>query len=119
MVLLAAMAATVVGVRARVDPAPILVVHRCASTIRSTTCCPRSCAQRASTVSTPSSSPTSTPATSTDVQLVVLAETPLTDRRSRQLLITYVNGGGRLVAMRPDTQLDVVLGITRPAGGRR
>jgi hypothetical protein len=45
------------------------------------------------------------------VSLVVLAETPLSDAQAA-LLTGFVGGGGRLIAMRPDTRLDAVLGIT-------
>ena len=47
--------------------------------------------------------------------LVLLAETALTAPQAA-LLTSYVNSGGRLVAMRPDPQLAPVLGIT-VAGG--
>ena len=45
--------------------------------------------------------------------LAILAETPLTAPQAT-LFTNYVAGGGRLVAMRPDVQLDGILGITRP-----
>jgi len=44
-------------------------------------------------------------------RLVVLAETPLTASQAT-LLSSYVAGGGRLVAMRPDAQLGPALGVT-------
>lgn len=47
--------------------------------------------------------------------LVVLAETPLTSGQAT-LLSTYVASGGRLVAMRPDAQLNAVLGISSAGG---
>jgi hypothetical protein len=43
-------------------------------------------------------------------RLVVLAETPLTGGQAT-LLSNYVAGGGRLVAMRPDAQLEPALGV--------
>jgi hypothetical protein len=43
-------------------------------------------------------------------RLVVLAQTPLTGPQAA-LLTNYVTGGGRLVAMAPDTQLEPVLGV--------
>jgi hypothetical protein len=55
--------------------------------------------------------------TSTDLssaELVLLAETALTSTQAG-LLSNYVAGGGRLVAMRPDSRLAPVLGLT-PAG---
>ena len=45
-----------------------------------------------------------TASTLSGAKLVVLAETPLTAPQA-SLFTTYVNGGGRLVAMRPDAQL--------------
>ena len=50
--------------------------------------------------------------TLTAAKLVVLAETPLTSAQAA-LFTGYVAGGGRLVAMRPDSQLDATLGLTR------
>jgi hypothetical protein len=47
--------------------------------------------------------------------LVVLAETPLTAGQA-SLLSTHVTSGGRLVAMRPDPQLNGLLGIASAAG---
>ncbi len=47
-------------------------------------------------------------------RLVVLAEMPLTPGQA-QLFVEHVIGGGRLVAMRPDSQLAATLGII-PAG---
>lgn len=47
--------------------------------------------------------------------LVLLAETTLTAPQV-SLLTTFVNGGGRLVAMRPDPQLYGLLGIAAAAG---
>lgn len=47
--------------------------------------------------------------------LVLLAETPLTAPQAA-LFTGFVNGGGRLVAMRPDPQLHGVLGIAAAAG---
>ncbi len=44
-------------------------------------------------------------------RLVVLAETPLTAGQA-SLLTAYVGAGGRLIAMRPDAQLNGVLGLT-------
>ena len=48
-------------------------------------------------------------------KVTVLAETPLTAPQAT-LFTTYVAGGGRLVAMRPDAQLNGALGITQPVG---
>lgn len=48
-------------------------------------------------------------------RLVIVAPTPLTAAQAA-LIRDYVAGGGRLVAMRPDDQLAVPLGIT-PVGG--
>src|SRR5689334_14094591 len=42
--------------------------------------------------------------------LVILAEMPLSQAQAG-LLSSYVTGGGRLIAMRPDAQLSPVLGI--------
>ncbi|MGE0359515.1 MAG: Ig-like domain-containing protein [Vicinamibacterales bacterium] len=47
--------------------------------------------------------------------LVLLADTPLTAPQAA-MLTTYVNDGGRLVAMRPDPQLYGLLGISAAAG---
>lgn len=44
-------------------------------------------------------------------QIVVLAETSL-DATEEQLFRDYVNGGGQLIAMRPDTGLSDVFGLT-------
>jgi Calx-beta domain len=44
-------------------------------------------------------------------KLAILAETPLTAPQAT-LFTDYVNGGGRLVAMKPDAQLAAVLGIS-------
>jgi Calx-beta domain/Bacterial Ig domain len=43
-------------------------------------------------------------------KVVILADTPLTAQQAG-LLTAYVNGGGRLIAMRPDPQLHSVLGV--------
>jgi hypothetical protein len=48
-------------------------------------------------------------------RLVVLAETPLTGAQA-ELLSGYVNGGGRLLALRPDAQIAALFGLA-PAGG--
>ncbi len=48
-------------------------------------------------------------------RLVVLAETPLTSAQVG-LLTSYVNGGGRLLALHPDAQLAALFGLA-PAGG--
>jgi hypothetical protein len=48
-------------------------------------------------------------------RLLVLAETPLTGAQAA-LLTSYVNGGGRLLALRPDAQLAALFGLA-PAGG--
>jgi hypothetical protein len=53
--------------------------------------------------------------TLTGVPLVVLAETALNSGQAA-MFTTYVNGGGRLVAMRPDAQLDGLLGVSSVAG---
>ncbi|HEX9440741.1 MAG TPA: hypothetical protein VF909_13725 [Roseiflexaceae bacterium] len=47
-------------------------------------------------------------------RLVILAETPLTSAEA-SLVSTYVSGGGRLLALRPDAQLAPLFGLT-PAG---
>ncbi|MGE3513323.1 MAG: hypothetical protein AB7N65_31065, partial [Vicinamibacterales bacterium] len=47
-------------------------------------------------------------------RLVILAETPLTGPQAT-LFTNHVTGGGRLIAMRPDVQLNGVLGLT-PVG---
>jgi hypothetical protein len=47
-------------------------------------------------------------------RLVILAETPLTTAQA-SLVSTYVSGGGRLLALRPDAQLAPLFGLT-PAG---
>ena len=47
----------------------------------------------------------------TDVKLVLLAETPLSSAQA-SLFNSYVAGGGRLIAMRPDAQLNATLGVT-------
>ena len=47
--------------------------------------------------------------------LVVLTETPLTNPQAA-LFTAYLAGGGRLVAMRPDSKLNAVLGIGAAAG---
>ena len=49
------------------------------------------------------------------VKLVVLAEMPLTSAQAGTL-VTFVSGGGRLVAMRPDPQLAPALGVTAASG---
>jgi hypothetical protein len=43
--------------------------------------------------------------------LVILAETPVTDAQAT-LFSNYVNGGGRLLALRPDTRLAALFGLT-------
>ncbi|MGV9267162.1 Ig-like domain-containing protein [Kitasatospora sp. NPDC003701] len=58
---------------------------------------------------------TSTLLASSDV--VLLGETPLTPAQAA-LFTTWTNGGGRLVAMRPDKQLAPLFGLT-PATGTR
>ena len=50
-----------------------------------------------------------------DHKLAVLAETPLSASQAT-LLRTYVSGGGRLLAMRPDTQLRDLFGLGGLAG---
>ena len=115
MVLLAAMAASVVGVRGQVGPAPILVVLTDAVDNPFDTLLPEILrAEGIASFDTIQLADLPT-ADLDEVQLIVLAETPLTNTEA-DLLVTYVNGGGRLVAMRPDAQLDGVLGITRAAG---
>ena len=54
-------------------------------------------------------------ATLAGAELVVLAETPLTDAQAA-MFTTYVNGGGRLVAMKPDPRLAAVLGVATSPG---
>ncbi|MCG6497534.1 Ig-like domain-containing protein [Kitasatospora sp. A2-31] len=49
--------------------------------------------------------------------VVLLGETPLTAAQAA-MFTTWTNGGGRLVAMRPDRQLAPLFGLT-PAGGTR
>ncbi|MFD0349409.1 hypothetical protein ACFQ0M_31980 [Kitasatospora aburaviensis] len=49
--------------------------------------------------------------------VVLLGETPLTAAQAT-VFTTWTNGGGRLVAMRPDRQLAPLFGLT-PAGGTR
>jgi hypothetical protein len=49
-------------------------------------------------------------------RLVLLAETPLTAAQAG-LLTSYVSAGGRLIAMRPDSQLAGSLGLTPLGGG--
>ena len=56
-----------------------------------------------------------TASTLVGVPLVVLAETTLTDQQAGHF-IAHVNSGGRLVAMRPDSRLNAVLGIGDAAG---
>ena len=51
----------------------------------------------------------------TNVRLVVLAETPLTGSQVTTLT-SFVSGGGRLVAMKPDVALNSLLGIGTGAG---
>ena len=48
-------------------------------------------------------------------RLIVLAETPLTSAQAG-LLNSYINGGGRMLALRPDPQLAALFGLA-PAGG--
>ncbi len=55
-----------------------------------------------------------TSATLAPYQLALLAETPLTATQA-SMLSSYVTGGGRLVAMRPDTQIASLFGIS-PVG---
>jgi hypothetical protein len=50
-------------------------------------------------------------ATLASVKLVVLAETPLSSQQA-QLLSSFVEGGGRLIAMRPDAGLAPTLGLS-------
>jgi hypothetical protein len=49
------------------------------------------------------------------VPLVVLAETTLTSTQAT-VLTNYVNNGGRLIAMRPPSQLSTLLGLTSAGG---
>jgi hypothetical protein len=49
------------------------------------------------------------------VPLVVLAETTLTNTQAT-VLTNYVNNGGRLIAMRPPSQLSTLLGLTSAGG---
>jgi hypothetical protein len=55
-------------------------------------------------------------ATLNNARLAVLAETPLSSGQA-SMFSSFVAGGGRLVAMRPDAQLDAALGLSRSAGG--
>src|SRR3954452_2175266 len=57
---------------------------------------------------------TVTPTTLNGISLVVLAETGLTSAQATTFS-NYVAGGGRLIAMRPDSQLAPALGFT-PVG---
>jgi hypothetical protein len=47
--------------------------------------------------------------------LAILAETPLTSAQAATLT-TYVSGGGRLIAMRPDAQITALFGLGAAAG---
>ncbi len=47
--------------------------------------------------------------------LTILAETPLTAAQAA-LFVTHVNGGGRLIAMRPDAQIAGLFGLAAPSG---
>ncbi|WP_407988190.1 Ig-like domain-containing protein [Kitasatospora sp. CMC57] len=56
-----------------------------------------------------------TPALLAQHDLVLLGETPLTDAQVT-VLSDWTNGGGRLIAMRPDKKLAPLLGLTATAG---
>lgn len=43
-------------------------------------------------------------------QLVILAETPLTSGQA-SIINSYVTGGGRIIAMRPDSQITPLFGL--------
>jgi hypothetical protein len=115
MVLVAAMAVAVAGVRGQGGTAPILVVLNDGAGNPYDNVLPE--ILRAEGINSFNTIQLADLDASdlTGVQLVVLSETPLSGGQAT-LLTTYVNGGGRLVAMRPDSQLDGVLGISRPVG---
>lgn len=48
-------------------------------------------------------------------QLVILAETPLTSGQA-SIINSYVTGGGRIIAMRPDSQITPLFGLASSAG---
>jgi PKD domain len=56
-----------------------------------------------------------TPSLLAQYHLVILAETALTPQQTTNIK-NYVNGGGRLVAMKPDAQLNDLFGLGAPAG---
>ncbi|MFD9124963.1 Ig-like domain-containing protein [Kitasatospora sp. NPDC059571] len=56
-----------------------------------------------------------TAATLASYDVVLLGETPLTAAQA-DMLGTWTNGGGRLIAMRPDKQLAGLLGLTATTG---
>lgn len=53
--------------------------------------------------------------TITGYELVILAETPLTAGQAT-IITNYVNGGGRLIAMRPDSDIYSLFGINSASG---
>jgi N,N-dimethylformamidase beta subunit-like protein/uncharacterized protein DUF4082/Big-like domain-containing protein/purple acid phosphatase-like protein len=55
--------------------------------------------------------PTVTPAVLASHQVAILPQTPLSDAQAA-MLATWVNGGGNLIAMRPDKKLASLLGLT-------
>jgi hypothetical protein len=56
-----------------------------------------------------------TPAMLDAHQVVLLGRTPLTGGEA-SMLTTWVNAGGKLIAMRPDAQLDPALGVSHGGG---
>jgi hypothetical protein len=56
-----------------------------------------------------------TPTVLGNYDVVVLGDMPLTGAQA-SMLTTWVNGGGKLIAMRPDAQLAGVLGVTKTNG---
>lgn len=51
----------------------------------------------------------------TQHQLIILAETPLTSGQAT-IFTSYVNGGGRIIAMRPDAQIASLFGLGTASG---
>ncbi len=58
--------------------------------------------------------PSVTPAVLASHQVAILPQTPLSDAQA-SMLATWVNGGGNLIAMRPDKKLAGLLGLTDAA----
>jgi hypothetical protein len=103
-----------IGVRTQSTPAPILIVTNSAASNPFDTYLPEILRAEGLNQFSVKDLGTVQATDLSNASVVVLAETSLTATQAN-LFSNYVAGGGRLIAMKPDTQLAPVLGLT-PVG---